>query len=83
MELGVPVKDLLDPLAPEGFVRPVDDPFERRDLSIGDPFANDLKGVALQDRPELEKILDILGGIVGNTETAGFGVRSEPSCSSL
>ena len=54
VEQGIPLKYLIDPFSPECVIRFIDDPFQHRDLFVGDPLADDLEGVPFQNRPEFK-----------------------------
>ena len=69
MELRVPLKDLIDPFAPQGIAGFLQNLFKFDNLFVGDPLADDFEGIPFQNRPEFEKVFDLLLGIHGDAET--------------
>ena len=78
MELGVPSEDFFDPFAPQGIFRHVDKPFEGGNLFFGNPSTDDPQGVPFQNCPELEEVVDLLRGVAGDAEPAGFQGFDQP-----
>ena len=70
MELGVPLKYLVNPVFPQGLFRLFNQPVELIERFLGNVFRDKLKRISLQDGPKFEKFFDFFLRIPGSDKTS-------------